>query len=299
MLQPQQTYAFAVADVRKSYPHFSMPSLTLSLETGKIMGLVGVNGAGKTTLLRILMGLIVPDQGHVEVLGCALPMAQVQAKKDIGFASEDMRLYPSQTLRWHMEWIASIFPNWDESYAKQLLVRFDLRADQLMRGMSHGQRVKAMLLLCLARRPKLLLLDEPTTGLDPIARSEVMETLAEVLRDESRSVLFSSHNTHDVEQLADVISFLHQGTLLASLDKDRFLGTWRRVLARISSPISAELKANWVSCKQNGSIAELKTDCFDESMLSQLRAIGAEIQSVESMNLEDIFVTTVRKGARQ
>src|SRR3546814_10730894 len=102
-----------------------------------------------------------------------------------------------------MDLMARIYPGWDEPYAGDLVKRFELRLEQALGGFSHGQRVKALLPLCLARRPRLLLLDEPTTGLDPVARLEVLEALADVLRDESRSVLFSSHNTHDVEQLAD------------------------------------------------------------------------------------------------
>ena len=183
--------AFHVSGLCKHYPDFSLQDIELTLEEGQIMGLVGVNGAGKTTLLRLLTGLTAADSGQVEVLGQRLPEGQVAAKRDIGFASEDMRLYKSRSLRWHMDLVAAIYPAWDEAYATELLRRFDLRADQVLKGYSHGQRVKALLLLCLARRPKLLLLDEPTTGLDPVARVEVLEALADVLRDEPRSVLFS------------------------------------------------------------------------------------------------------------
>src|SRR3546814_11416009 len=119
------------------------------------MGLVGVNGAGKTTLLRLLTGLAAPDSGDVQVLGHRLPEAQVAAKRDIGFASEDMRLYRGQTLRWHMDLMARIYPGWDEPYAGDLVKRFELRPEQALGGFSHGQRVQALLLLCLARRPQI------------------------------------------------------------------------------------------------------------------------------------------------
>ena len=135
-----------------------------------------------------------------------MPAQQVAAKKDLGFATEDMRLFKTRTLRWHMDFVRAIYPGWDEAYATELLRRFDLRAEQTMTGYSHGQRVKALLMLNFARRPRLLLLDEPTTGLDPVARDEVLEALADVLRDEARSVIFSSHNTKDIEQMADTIT---------------------------------------------------------------------------------------------
>ncbi len=289
--------ALSLSHIHKSYPHFALQDINLALPTGEVMGLVGVNGAGKTTLLRILMGLIRPDQGEVQVLGQHMPNQQVLAKAEIGFASEDMRLYASKNLRWHMDFIRSIYPRWDETYATQLLRRFDLRAEQKLGGYSHGQRVKALLLLNLARRPKLLLLDEPTTGLDPVARSEVLDALAEVLRDEQRSVLFSSHNTQDVEQLSDSISFLHKGRMLASQDKESFLDSWRRVVCQGAWQADGAAFPEIVKAKPSGSLWEFKVHGNHERVLQQLKSSGLEIRSVEAMSLEDIFVTTVRQGA--
>src|SRR5687767_11678260 len=157
-----------------------------------------------------------------------MPAEQAAAKSDIGFASEDMRLYGSATLDWHMRFVRSIFPSWDQAYAQALLKRFDLRPEQRMKGMSHGQQVKASLLLALARRPRLLILDEPTTGLDPVARHEVIRELMDVMQDDRRSVLFSSHNTKDVEQISDQITFIDRGRIIESRDKETFLEGWRR-----------------------------------------------------------------------
>jgi len=145
---------------------------------------------------------------------------------------DDMRLYPGQSLRWHMDLVRRVYPRWDEAYATHLMQRFQLRPAQTLGGFSHGQRVKALLLLLLARHPRLLLLDEPTTGLDPVARGEVLDALGDVLRDEQRSIMFSSHNTAEVERIADVITFLHDGQVHASRDKEAFLDDWRRVLCR-------------------------------------------------------------------
>lgn len=289
--------AFTLHGVSKRYPHFALQDIDLSLPQGEIMGLVGVNGAGKTTLLRILTGLARPDHGEVDVLGHRMPQAQVAAKRDIGFAAEDMRLYKSRNLRWHMDLVRAIYPGWDEAYAGELLRRFDLRAGQLLGGYSHGQRVKALLLLNLARRPRLLLLDEPTTGLDPVARAEVLDALADVLRDEQRSVLFSSHNTQDVEQLADTITFLHQGRLLASQDKEGFLDTWRRVVCQGDwLPAPADVPG-LVAVRRNGSMLELKFSGHREGLAERLQERGLVVHSLHPMSLEDIFITTVREGA--
>lgn len=291
------TNAFTLSGLTKRYDNFVLQDINLRMPEGQVMGLVGVNGAGKTTLLRILSGLVVADAGTVEVLGHAMPAQQVAAKKELGFATEDMRLFKSQTLRWHMDFFRAIYPRWDETYASDLLRRFDLRAEQKLAGVSHGQRVKSLLMLNFARRPKLLLLDEPTTGLDPVAREEVLEALADVLRDESRSVLFSSHNTKDIEQIADTITFVHNGALLASRDKEDFLDDWRRIVCQGAWSPAETAWPEIAAARQNGSILELKVRQFSDALLKRLQAQGLEIRSTEPMSLEDIFVTTVRAGA--
>jgi len=224
--------------VTKIYPYFTLDDISLELPTGTIMGLIGANGAGKSTTIRILMGLVHQDRGRVRVLGRDMPREQAAAKLDIGFVSEDMRLYGSATLAWHIKFIRSIYPQWDQAYAETLLRRFDLKPQQKIKGLSHGQRVKAALLLALARRPRLLVLDEPTTGLDPVARQEVLGELMAVLADEERTILFSSHNTLDVEQISDQITFIDRGRIIASDNKETFLDRWRR-LRLVLSPDAA------------------------------------------------------------
>ncbi|NJR72050.1 MAG: ABC transporter ATP-binding protein, partial [Gammaproteobacteria bacterium] len=288
-----QTMAIKILGLNKSYDDFQLHDINLELPPGQIMGLVGANGAGKSTIMRILIGLIQADSGEVNVCGYQLPHEQVAAKREIGYASDDMRLYKSQTLRWHMDFIKNIFPGWDEMYAQQLLIRFDLRAQQKLGGFSHGQRVKALLLLTLARRPRLLLLDEPTTGLDPVARVEVLEALADILRDEERSVLFSSHNTMDIEQISDTISFIKQGRLVASADKETFLSSWRRILCQGTWLEEIKALPEVVFARNNGSIIELKVEHCSDIFLTRLQQFGLSIKTVEPMNLEDIFVSSV------
>ena len=291
------TPAIALKGVRKHYDEFALHDIDLELPTGQVMGLVGVNGAGKSTLLRMLMGLVRADGGEVEVLGQRLPQAQVAVKRDIGYASDDMRLYRGQTLRWHMDFIRGIYPGWDEDYAQDLLKRFDLKPQQRLGGFSHGQRVKALLLLIFARHPRLLLLDEPTTGLDPVARGEVLDAIADVLRDEERSILFSSHNTADIEQIADSITFLHRGGIVASRDKESFLDGWRRILCRGEATDALRRLPGMALVRDSAPMVELKTGAFDATTLPALQALGLTVEAVETMALEDIFVTTVH-GSR-
>src|SRR5271156_5803648 len=258
--------AVQFAGVTKKYPHFTLQDVDFELPTGTIMGFVGANGAGKSTTIRILMGLIHQDCGSVQVLNHTMPAQQAAAKRDIGFVSEDMRLYGSLTLAWHMNFIRSIYPQWDRPYAENLLRRFDLKAEQKIKGLSHGQRVKAALLLALARRPRLLVLDEPTTGLDPVARREVLGELMAVLADEDRTILFSSHNTQDVEQISDTITFIDRGRIIDSADKEVFLDHWRRLRLVLPPDTALPQIPGLVEIGGSGRLPVLTTKSFEPGM---------------------------------
>jgi ABC-2 type transport system ATP-binding protein len=281
--------------VSKKYKHFSLDDIKFDLPAGSIMGFIGPNGAGKSTTIRILMGLVHQDRGDVIVLGHRMPHEQAAAKLEIGFVSEDMRLYGAATLEWHMGFIRSIYPSWDQSYAENMLERFDLKAEQKIKGLSHGQRVKAALLLALARRPKLLVLDEPTTGLDPVARKEVLGELMAVLADQDRTILFSSHNTLDVEQISDQITFIDRGRIIDSDDKEIFLDRWRRL--RLVLPPNAALPQfpGIIEVGGSGRLPVLTTNSYEPAMLSACQNSGATVQAVDNMTLEEIFVANVQR----
>jgi ABC-2 type transport system ATP-binding protein len=285
--------------VNKRYSHFTLNDVSFDLPAGSIMGFIGANGAGKSTTIRILMGLVHQDAGLVRVLGQAMPAEQISAKMDIGFVSEDMRLYGAATLAWHMEFVSSMFTKWDALYATDLLRRFDLKAGQKIKGLSHGQRVKAALLLALARRPKLLVLDEPTTGLDPVARREVLGELMAVLADEDRTILFSSHNTLDVEQISDQITFIDRGRIIDSADKEIFLDRWRRL--RLALPPDAALPhlPGVVEIAGSGRLPVVTTKSFGPGLVSACSNSGATVQAIDTMTLEEIFVANVRSRRQE
>jgi ABC-2 type transport system ATP-binding protein len=279
--------------VSKKYAHFSLENIHLELPTGSIMGFIGANGAGKSTTIRILMGLVHQDAGSVRVLGHLMPADQAAAKLDIGFVSEDMRLYGAATLAWHMDFLRPIYPRWDQTYAMELARRFDLKPQQKIKGLSHGQRVKAALLLALARRPRLLVLDEPTTGLDPVARMEVLGELMAVLADEDRTILFSSHNTLDVEQISDQITFIDRGRIIDSDDKEAFLDRWRRLRLVLPPDGVVPRLPGVVEVGGSGRLPVLTTNRFEPAMVSACNDLGATVQAVDTMTLEEIFVANV------
>ena len=291
--------AIDLRGVAKRFRFFALDNVHLQVPEGEIMGLIGPNGAGKSTTIRILMGLVQQDAGEVRVLGHSMPAEQVAAKWDIGFVSEDMRLYESMTLGWHMRFIQSIYAGWDSAYAQVLLKRFDLRAEQKIKGMSHGQRVKATLLLALARKPKLLVLDEPTTGLDPVARHEILRELTGAMAEDGRSILFSSHNTQDIEQISDRITFIDRGRIIDSMDKEVYLDRWRRL--RLEAPQGVRLPAlpGIIDVRQDGRLAVATANAFVPELANAYESAGVRVQRIESMTLEEIFVANVEHSREE
>jgi len=159
-----------------------------------------------------------------------------------------------------------------------------------VRGLSSGEQAKAALLLALARRPRLLILDEPTAGLDPVARHEVLTELMDVLRDENRSILFSSHNTVDVERISDRIAFIDRGRLIDSRDKEDFLERWRRIQLQVPPGTTLPEIPHVVSRVTDGQFVTLTTNHFSDDTLARL---GATVREVHRMSLEEIFVANV------
>ncbi|HEY8549595.1 MAG TPA: ABC transporter ATP-binding protein [Vicinamibacterales bacterium] len=288
-----------LAGVDKAYRFFRLTGLNLQLEAGQVMGLVGPNGAGKSTTLRILMGMVRPDRGVVRVLGRLMPECEAEIKRDVGFMSDDMRLYGSETLAWHMRFVAAVHPDWDARYGALLQERFLLHADQPIRSMSHGERVKATLLLALARRPRLLLLDEPTTGLDPVARHEVLTELMDVVRDERRSILFSSHNTHDVERISDQIAFLDRGRIIECRDKESFLDSWRRLQLDVAPGTTLPAIPGVVESVTSGRLAVITTRAYTPGLETLFTGAGITVREVQRMTLEEIFVAGVMHDRRE
>ncbi len=280
--------------VCKRYPHFQLQDVDLTFDQGSVMGLVGPNGAGKSTILRILMGLVGADRGSVEVLGHPMPADQVAAKYQIGFVAEDMRLYEGQTIAFHMDFMKSIFDSWDGEYASTLLRRLDLIREQKIKGLSHGQRVKTILLLALARRPSLLVFDEPTTGLDPAVRREVLDEMMTAMEDETRSILFSSHNTLDIEQLADYITFIYGGRIVESRDKETFLDGWRRLRLRNPDHRALPLLPNIREVLTSGSLCAVTVADYSDELPAAFTEAGLSLDDIEALTLEEIFLSNVR-----
>jgi ABC-2 type transport system ATP-binding protein len=215
------------------------------------------------------------------------------AKQSVGYVADDMRLFGNATLAWHMEFMASVYPTWDARYATDLVKRFDLHPEQYGKHLSRGEQMKALILLTLARHPRLIVLDEPTSGLDPVARREVLNELMQVLKEEDRSILFSSHNTVDVERICDQIAFIDRGVLVDMRDKESFLERWRRLQLDVADGVVLPKIPGVVESAVRGRTATVITQNFSPELPITYERLGARVHSVQRLSLEEIFVASV------
>lgn len=205
--------------IKKQYKDFTLGPVDLTIPAGTIVGLVGENGAGKTTTLKILTGVNPPDSGRVELLGGSPRDAAIRAR--VGTVFEDAYFYEGMSAAHIGRSMAGIFgKRWNDSAFAGYLNRFVLDAEKKVKEYSRGMRMKLSLATALAHGPEVLVLDEPTAGLDPVVRGEILDLFLDFIQDENHSVLISSHITSDLEQIADSIAYLHQGKLLFHEDKD-------------------------------------------------------------------------------
>ena len=216
--------AIELSHVNKSFGDFAIQELSLTVPGGTICGLVGENGAGKSTTIRLIMNALRPDSGTVRVLGTDAASPEFLAvKDDIGVVLDEAYFPESLNAVQVGKIMAATYRQWDQPLYDSFLKRFDLPLNKQFKDFSRGMRMKLAIAAALSHRPKLLVLDEATAGLDPIVRDEVLDLFNEFTREEDHSILISSHILSDLEKLCDYIAFLHKGDLLFCEEKDRLL----------------------------------------------------------------------------
>lgn len=212
--------ALELRGVCKRYPGFALEDLNLTLPQGCIMGLVGENGAGKSTTIRLILDLIRRDDGSITLLGQDNREAGPLAREDVGVVLDEVGLSECLTPRQVGKVMALTFRNWDDERYTNLLKRLSLPEKKKFKDLSRGMKMKLGIAVALSHHPKLLILDEATSGLDPVVREEVLELFLDFTRDETHSVLISSHIVSDLDKICDYMAFLHQGKLLVCEEKD-------------------------------------------------------------------------------
>ena len=206
----------------KNFETFKLQNVDITLEEGYIMGFIGRNGAGKSTTIKTTLNLMNSDGGSVKLCGLEMPKDEIEIKNQVGYVLGGVDFSPEAKIGHITNVTKSFYREWNESLYKELCDRFEIDQNKKFKQLSAGMKVKYSLAIAMSHNPKLLILDEPTSGLDPAARDDLVLLFQEFIEDGKHSILFSTHITSDLEKCADYITYIKQGQILASTDKESF-----------------------------------------------------------------------------
>jgi len=223
-------YALEIEHLSKDYGSFRLEDVSFAIPGGTIMGLIGENGAGKSTTIKCILNLIRRDGGTIRVLGMDNLQEERSAKESIGVVLDESTFHDTLRPTEVGRVLKRLYKSWDAPLFAQYLDKFGLSGAKNIKELSRGMRMKLSLAAALAHRPRLLLLDEATAGLDPVVREEILDEFLAFVSDEDHAILISSHITSDLEKVADYIAYLHQGKLLLCDEKDRLLESYGRLV---------------------------------------------------------------------
>ena len=275
-----------VEKINKTYENFKLRDASFSLKKGYIMGFIGANGAGKTTTLKSILNMIRIESGNVQIFGKDIKSDEMNIKREIGYMFGGVEFYPKTKVSILTEVIKRFYPNWNEKTYKQYMKKFKIIGDKKICELSNGMKVKYNLAIALSHNAKLFIFDEPTSGLDPVARDEILEIFQELLEDGEKSILFSTHIISDLEKCADYITYIDNGKIIASSEKDEFKNSFKMI--RGSKNQLDEFKDNFVSYKENsfGFTALMRTENLET------------VRDVEVANpsLEEIMIYYAKRG---
>jgi ABC-2 type transport system ATP-binding protein len=273
----------------------ALDGVDLKIPRGAVFGLVGENGAGKTTLIKHMLGLFKAQSGAVRVFGRDPVRDPVGVLGRVGYLSEDRDLPDWMTVGELMRYLRAFYSGWDDTFADGLRERFDLDPGARIKGLSQGQRARTCLLAAMAYRPELLVLDEPSTGLDPIVRREILSAIIRTIAEEGRTVLFSSHLLDEVERMADWVAMIDRGKIVLCGPLEEVKAAHRRLTLRFDEPRSQPPRlAGALSCEGFGRDWTTVCRAPAEPLAGEAAGLGAQVIDDHIPSLDEIFVARVR-----
>jgi ABC-2 type transport system ATP-binding protein len=288
-------HALALREITKTIADkFILGPLNLEIEPGFIVAVVGPNGSGKTTLFRMLMGMVQPDAGELEFFNQQYPADEISIKRKIGYVpetSENQKMF--KTVADALQFAAFWYPSWDDKYCQELLKKFEITPTDKLTGLSKGTRRKVDLILSLSHHPDLLLLDEPSSGLDPFAWRLMLEEVTRFMDQGQRTIFMATHIMEEVRRLADYVVFLYQGKLLGYYEKDALLDGWKTIwVDRL--PNNAKSMKGIVAVEQDQSIKLISES--PQETLAALANSGINVIKTQSVDLDEIFTYLLQKS---
>jgi ABC-2 type transport system ATP-binding protein len=274
---------------------FELRDLSVKVPAGAIYGFLGPNGSGKTTTIRLLLGLLRPMAGEITVLGHAIPREVPRALARTGYVPERPHLYQTLTVAESLRYHAAFYPTWDRRWAEELTGRFRLDLSQPLARLSKGEMGKLMILQALSQVPELLVLDEPTDGLDPVVRREVLTALLDFVAQRNATVFISSHLIHELERICDWVGVMDRGRLVAELPMQSFKNGIKRLRVHRAPALAGDTPFVVLAREQEGGLSETWVVRGWQAPMGQyFEGVGATLREVVDLDLEEGFVELLR-----
>jgi ABC-2 type transport system ATP-binding protein len=290
-------YAIETSGLNKRFRQVrAVCDVSLKVEEGAVYALMGPNGAGKTTLIKLLMNLMSPTEGRISMLGRDVCHLEGEGLEKVGYVSENQRLPEWMTAGMFLAYCRPFYPSWDKELEERLVKRFELPLKRPLKRLSRGMRMKAALTSALAFRPRLIVLDEPLSGLDPLVRDDLMESLREMKGE--TTVLLSSHDLAEIESFSSHVGYMDAGRLLISAPMAEVGARFRKVEARgEATSLPAAPPAEWLQFETDGKTARWVENKFDtwRSVARAREVLGAVELTAAPMTLREIFLALARK----
>lgn len=284
--------AIEIQGLTKKYDGFTLDNITFNVPKGSIMGFIGQNGAGKTTTIRALLSIIRYDSGKINMLGLDSREHEYEIKEQIAAVFDELPFQEVFTAKQLSIMMSGIYRDWDKVTFEKYLDRFQLPMKKKCGKFSKGMKMKLQIATALSHNAKLLIMDEATTGLDPVVRNEILDIFREYLQDGERSILMSSHITSDLEKIADSVTFIDRGKLLLTGYKDDILDSHAMIRCTKSDFASLD-KADFISAR----ISDLNVEALVADRASAKQKYGSLL--IEKTNLEDIMLFYVNAGKKE
>jgi ABC-2 type transport system ATP-binding protein len=297
-------YAIEFDDVTwRAGNDFALENFSLRVPRGSIYGFLGPNGAGKSTTIRLLMGMMKPHGGSIRMLDGRVPRDLHEVLQKVGYVPERPHLFSQLSVKEAIDYHASFYRSWDALWATELLERLDLRPDQRIKRLSKGQTGKLMMLLALAVRPQLLILDEPTDGLDPVVRRDIMTTVLDYVGETGATIFISSHLVHELERICDWVGVVDNGELLTELPMNEFKNGIKRLRLENAPDTAFDLApfALLDRIPANGTLSfeTWVVHGWEDPHRGVLEDHGVMIREVVDLDLEEGFVELLRATRAQ
>ena len=279
-------------DVSKSYESIPViKNINLELKQGSIFGLIGANGAGKTTLIKTLCGIYAPDTGHVRLHDKDV-YKDSDIRQNIAYVPDNITFYNNFTVKDMKDFYKNIYKNWDENRYKTLREVFTFDEKKRIKHLSKGMKTQLLLLIALSCKPEVILMDEPTSGLDPFIRKEVLNLIVQDVSSRSTSVLISTHNVSELEQICDTVGFINKGEMKLQQDMDNLKTSYKKIQIAFKDEMSEEFKKEFKPhiSKKYGKIYEIIVNMDYEIFESNVKKYQPLFVEHIDMTLEEIFL---------